>query len=291
MKFFLMMLIFGCSIPLMAREQKPYTVFLKAGTLLTSLKDQSQTSLSKGIYAKVLELNPKKRDLFHVYDKNGVAQYQVSAEGVVEVAEDNKILPTLNAEKIYPPKSILKVENKFAQFDSQLNLHFDVLGVSSLNTIYGDQISTVFATRYEARTLYVTGLFVELGFGLNYQSAYWKNDTENIKLSILSLGPQFKFKFYDRDDFEAHALIGAEMTPIYQGSSALYNDKYSATLFDLGVESQWQSPVGIISFGGHFRHHEVALTESSRPNLQVVPEEFSLNSLGFMIGYKIKWSL
>lgn len=285
------LLISLLSFSIMAEEQRPYTVFLKAGTVLTKIKDKSEVILSKGIYAKVLELNPNRRDLFNVYDKNGVIQYQVTAVGMVEIAEDIKILPGIDAEKVYPPKSIFKASNKFATFDSQFSLHFDTLQTSNLNNIYNDQISNVLATRYEARTLYVADLPIEFGFGLNYQSAYWKNDVEDVKISILSLGPQFKYKFFDNNNFNISALLGAEIAPIYRGSSALYTDDYSATLLDLGVESEWLSPLGILTFGSHFRHHEIALTDSNRPNLELVPKEFSLNSLGFMIGYKIEWNL
>jgi hypothetical protein len=276
---------------LVAQGAQPYTVFLIAGSVLTKITDKSEVILSKGIYVKVLEINPKRRDLFNVYDKNGVIQYQATAIGMVEIADDIKILPGIDAEKVHPPKSIFKASNTFAKFDSQLSLHFDTLQVSSLNNIYNDQISKVLATRYEVRTLYVSELPVEFGFSFNYQSAYWKNDFEEVKISILSLGPQFKYKFYDTEKFNLSGLIGAEIAPIYRGSSALYTDDYSATLLDLGMESEWASPLGILTLGSHFRHHQVALTESNRPNLALVPKEFSLNSLGFMIGYKIEWSL
>jgi hypothetical protein len=276
---------------IMAETKMPYPVFIKAGTVLTNLKDNSAIILSTGIYAKVLETNIEQRNLFNLYDKKGVPKYQLSAEGIVEIEEDFKILPTFDSEKVYPPKSTLKVQNKFAQFDSQINLHLDTLQISNLNSIYGHQTSTVPAARYEARTLYTTNLPLEFGFGLNYQSAYWKNDIEGIRLSILSLGPQFKYNFYTEDDFNIYFFLGSEIAPIYQVSTALYSEKYSAILIDCGVESQWNSPLGTIQFGSHFRHHNIALTESNRPNLDLVPKEFSLDSLGFMIGYKIIWNL
>lgn len=181
-------IVFLClfSFSIMADEMRPYTVFLKEGTVITRIKDNSEVILSKGIYAKVLELNPKRRDLFNVYDNTGKAIYQMTAKGMVEIAEDIKLLPGIDATKIYPPKNIYKAENKFADFDSQLSLHFETLQVSALNDVYKDEISTVIATRYEVRTLYVSVLPVEFGFSLNYQSAYWKNDIEDVKISILS---------------------------------------------------------------------------------------------------------
>lgn len=274
-----------------AQDVKPYTVYLKEGTLLKKLSDKSQVTLSKGIYAKVLELNPKRRNRFYVYDNNGIAVYETSALGVVEIADDIRLLPDVDAEKIYPAKSIFKATNQFALFDSQVSVHFDNLGVSSFNSVYSDEITTVLSTRYEVRTLYVSDLPFKFGFGLNYQSAYWQNDFEQVKLSILSFGPHFKYNLYTSDRFNLQWTLGAELAPIYQGTTEYFTDKYSAQLYDLGLESEWKSPLGILSLGSHFRHHEVALSESDRVNLTLTPKELSVNSLGVMLGYKIEWEL
>lgn len=288
---FLLCFTFFCSFSLAADELKPYTVFLKEGTLLVKLKDRSEVVLSKGIYAKILELNPKRRNRFYVYDNHGVAIYETSAEGVAEIADDIRLLPAVDAEQIYPPKSVFKTTDKLARFDSQLSVHFDNLQVSSFNDIYEDQMTSVLATRYEARTLYLSDLPFKFGFGLNYQSAYWKNDFEDVRLSILSVGPHFKYQFYQSGRFNAHAILGGEMALIYEGATASFKDKYSAQLYDLGVESEWQSALGLFTLGTHFRHHEVALSESDRPNLELSPKEFAVNSLGVMLGYKIEWEL
>ncbi|MFA6238908.1 MAG: hypothetical protein WC635_16340 [Bacteriovorax sp.] len=274
-----------------AEELKPYTVFLKKGTLLTNLKDKEKLVLPKGIYAKVLELNPKRRNRFYVYDSNGIAAYETSAEGVVEVEEDTRLLPNIDAEKSYPAKSVFKTTDQFARFDSQLSLHVDNLQVSAFNEIYNDEISSVIANRYEVRTLYVSDLPFKFGLTLNYQSAYWKNDFEDVKLSILSVGPQFKYTFYKTDNYNAHAIAGAEYALNYEGSSASSVDKYSAQLYDIGIESEWLSPLGILTFGSHYRHHEVALSSSDRTSFLVNPKEFSVTSLGIMLGYKIEWEL
>jgi hypothetical protein len=287
---FLIILLF-LSFKIMAETQSPYTVFIKPGARLTNTLDKTEVILEKGIYAKVLEINPKRRDIFNVYDKSGLIKYRVSALDLVEIAEDIKLLPQINAEKIYRPKSALKAEQAFARFDSQFSVHVDSLQISDLDNIYFNQASSVFATRYEARTLYVSELPVEFGFNFNSQSVYWKNEAESVKISILSLGPQFKYKFYQDNDFNLHALLGAEIALLYKGSTDLYNDKYSATLFDIGIESEWQSSLGLFSFGSHFRKHSIALTESNRTNLELVPKEFSLSSLGLMVGYKMEWDL
>ena len=291
MKFITLLLIVLISLSLSAEELKPYSAYIKAGAVLTKLADQSLLILSEGLYVKVLEINPKKRDQFIVYDKSGVAKYQVGALDLVEVAEDYKILPVYEAKKVYPPKSDFKTENKFAKLDSQFNFHVDSLSLSSLNNIYNDQISSVISPRYEIRTLYVSNLPLEIGFNLNYQSTYWKNDIEEVKLSILSLGPQFKYNFNEFKNFKLAGLFGAEIAPIYQGISGAFKDQYSATLYDLGVESEWNYSFGIFTLGSHYRLHRLALSETNRINNEFLPKEYTISSFGIMFGYKIEWEL
>lgn len=274
-----------------ATELIPYTVYLKKGSMIKSLKDKKTYSLSEGKYVLVKELNPKRRDLFYIYDNDGNAVYETDAEGIVEIAPDIQLLPGINAEKIYPPKSAFKAADRMALFESQLSLNVETMDLKAFNDIYSDNITYVIANRFEARTLYISELPFQFGFNLNYQTAYWKNDYEEIKLSILSLGPQIKYKFFERDKFNAHALISVELAPFYQGNTDRFTDKYNAQLYDLGVESQWQTVLGKIALGGHFRHHQVALSQSDRLNIEEAPEEFAVNSIGFNIGYKLEWEL
>jgi hypothetical protein len=215
-----------------------------------------------------------------------------SYKGIVEISEDIRLLPNIDAQRVYPPQKSLKAPDSEAMFDSQINLHFDNVQLASFNNIYDDSITNTFSRRYEIRTLYESQLPLKFGPSLNYQTIYWINAYEKIKLSILSIGPHFKYNFYNDEDINAHFIFGAEVALLYEGSSNLnYQDKYSAQLFDLGLESEWLSPVGIITFGSHLRHHEVALSETNRLNITSVPREFSINSLSFLVGYKFKWEL
>jgi len=276
---------------LSAAELTPYTVYFKPGKRLVSLKDKSESFLSKGIYVKVLELDPKRRDQFYVYDNSGKPVYLTDAVGLVEIADDTRLLPNLNAEKTYPQKSVFKTESKKAVFDSQFSVHFDSLGLSSLNEIYNDEIKSVMSNRYEARTLYISELPFNFGLTLNYQSAYWKNDVEQVKISILSFGPIFQYNILNDDELKVKGLFSAETAPLYSGISSGYEDKYSALLFDIGIESEWKTAIGILSLGGHYRHHELKLQKTSRETIELPPKEYGLNSFGATIGYKIEWSL
>jgi hypothetical protein len=290
----MIILIFLCflNVAANAKELLPYTVFLKEGAPLTSIKFHTVKVLSKSVYAKAKETNIDKRDEFIVYDKENKPAYYVEAKYVVDVDEDYAILPKVDATKIYPPRTFFGEENKFAPLETQVNLHLESFMLSSLNEIYRDKIAAVLANRFELRTMYHTHLPYSLGASVNYQTAFWRNDYEEIKLSILSLGPHFKYSFQNfSDNFKLSALLGGEFAPLYEGVSALSREDYTATLYDVGVEAEWSTQWGTLSLGSHFRHHEITLLKSDRPLLKTNPKEFTLNTFGGMIGYKIDWSL
>ena len=292
MKIILIFLLALLSCKIIAKEIEPYPVFIKEGAVLTSIKFHTTKILSKSIYVKAKETNIDTRDEFIVYDKEGKPAYYVEAKYIVDIEEDYAVLPKVDATKIYPPRSFFGEESKKAPIETQLNLHLESFMLSSLNEIYRDKISAVLANRFELRTMYQTNLPYFFGASVNYQNAYWKNDYEEIKLSIVSFGPHFKYNFENfSDNLKFSALIGGEFAPIYESTSALSTDSYSATLYDLGLEALWETNIGTISFGTHYRHHEITLNKTDRPFLKTNPKEFSLDTFGGMIGYKIDWSL
>ncbi len=291
MKLVLILLLAFFAIFSHAAELKPYRVYLKPGTVLTRLSDKKSFAIERGIYANVLESNPSKRDHFLVYDKNGKAIYDTLADGVVEIEKDVQILPNVDAEISYPPPSQLKANNKYAFFDTQFNLHLERLGMAPLNSIYNQELTSAVGNRWEIRTLYVSTLPVNFGLGINYQTATWENDIDEVKLSILSFGPQIQRYIYQGETTALSLHMGGEFAPIYTTSSGTSKEKYQAILFDLGLEALWDSGYGKWTVGTHYRRHDLTLTSTTRPGSNPVPEELVINSIGAMVGYKYEWDL
>ncbi|MBC7428279.1 MAG: hypothetical protein H7336_06690 [Bacteriovorax sp.] len=296
MKYFLFLSFifsFLFSFNASSEARKPYMVYLKPGTTLTRLSDRKEMTIAKGIYANVLETNQSRRDLFVVYNKEGKAMYETSALGILEVAQDLKILPNVDAEVVYPAPSVLKANDKIAFLDSQFNIHIDSLQTAALNPIYSQNLASAVGPRYEFRTLYNnSSLPINFGLGVNFQSIQWNNDIdEPTTLSIFSFGPQIEKVVYSADTLSASAFFGAEFSPVYQAKSGNYTEKYKAMLFDIGIEGNWSTQYGKWCIGAHFRHHDLTLSETNRPDVNPVPEEISLNSIGAMVGYKYEWDL
>ncbi|MBC7712121.1 MAG: hypothetical protein H7177_02210 [Rhizobacter sp.] len=289
--FLFFMLIFSVAANAV-EKRKPYLVFLRPGTTLTRISDRKEVELTKGIYANVLETNPNRRDLFIVYNKAGKPLYETSALGIMEVANDLRILPNVDAEISYPAPTVSRTNDKMAFIDSQFNIHFDSLQTAALNPDISQNVSSAVGPRYELRTLYNSTIPVNFGLGVNYESIGWNNDQgDPTTLTIFSFGPQIERVVYNEDTISASVLFGAEFAPVYQSKSGDFTEKYKAMLFDIGVEGNWATQYGKWCAGIHYRHHDLTLTSTTRTNVGPVPEEISLNSIGVMLGYKYEWDL
>lgn len=274
-----------------ANDEKPYKVYLRPGSELISIKDRSRVILEKGIYANVLETNPVRREWFSVYGKDGKAQYITKANSVAEVMEDVRVLPNVNAEISYPPPVILNGHNKDFYFDTQFNIHLDSIDITPLNTLYSQNLSAMTANRFELRTLYSSELPVNFGLGINFQDGRWTNENDNVKFTVLSIGPQIQRYIYEGEELAVSLHLGAEFAPIYTTKSGESVEKYRAMLLDLGIEALWGTRFGKWSIGAHFRRHDITLTSTTRPEMAPVPEEYVINSIGGLIGYKYEWEL
>lgn len=275
----------------LAAELKPYKVYLKPGTVLTSLKDRTDQRITRGIYVFVLETNPLRRDHFIVYDKTMKPAFETTALGIVEIEKDVAVLPDIDAQTIYPAPSVLRSNNKNIFFDTQFNLHLESIDAAAFNSLYGTELTSTLGHRFEIRTLYNSELPVNFGLGLSYQTASFSDENSDMKLSALSFGPYIQRYVYEKEKVAVSLWLGAEYSPNYKTSSEEFTDKYNAVMIDFGAEVLWQTSIGKWSAGAHLRRHNLSLTSSTRTSLDPLPEDLTVNSIGAMLGYKYEWDL
>ncbi len=275
----------------MAREVKPYKVYLKEGTVLTSLKGDIDQRLTRGIYAFVLETSSFERDNFVVYDKNMKPAFTTTALGVIEIEKDFTLLPNVDAEIQYPAPTVLKASNKTAYFDTQFNLHFDNIGAEPFNLLYGTKFTNATGKRFEIRTLYNSELPVNFGVTLNYLAAAWSNKDDEMNLSAFSFGPHLQHYLHEEEDMAVSVLFGTDYSPSYRTTTDKFKDNYHAVILNLGIEALWQTYLGKWSGGIHWRRHDLSLIYTDRSTLSPLPEDIKIYSIGAMLGYKYEWDL
>lgn len=273
-------------------SDNPYLVYIRPGSVLVRVSDKKEFLTEKGIYTKVQEKHVTKKDVFNVYNSKNELIYTTAAENILEIAEDIRIYPKVDAEIIYPPRTTFRAANKTFDFDTQFNLHLDSLDAEAFASYYLPDSSDVSSTRFEFRTMYQSNLPVDFGVSLSYQHASWFAEDQKITNQILGIGPVIEYDFYRYEWLSAKAVLSAEFTPIYETKSPSSIESYSALIYDLGLEINFTTKLGIISLGTHYRQHELNLSSSTRMNASgFEQEEISYNSMGVMLGYKIDWQL
>lgn len=294
MKIFscLLWILFSLSVVLADEVEKPYIAYLRPGSTLTRLSDKKDFQLEKGILARVAAKNYKRRDQFVIFDENGKALYETSALNIGEVENDLRILPGYQADVVYPAPDTFKTNDKVFSLDTFFNVHMDNLLTEDFNSVYSDNLSSVTATRFELRSLYTRNDFpVEFGANLNYQSTSWRNDFDQVRLSIFSFGPVFQYGFFEEENLKISGIMGAEFAPVYRTSSGESKETYKAMLFDIGVEGVWKTQYGNWLLGSHFRKHDISLEKTTRPQVNPTIGKMTITSLGLMVGYKHEWDL
>lgn len=281
---------------LFAQERVPYTVYIKPGSVLKRLSDQKSFITNKGLYTKVLEIHPTKRDLFNVYDNEGNLVYTTGPDNIVEIAEDVRVYPKVNAALVYPPKATMFSEDQSSKFNTQINLYLETLNVDGLNQIYSPLNSKANGNRIELKTLYTSSFPIDFGLSLSLQNAKWdaeiNGNAQEITLTSFSIGPTFNYKFYTHEYFHLNANLSAELSPLFETKSQISKESYSAFNYGLGINAIFPTMFGSFNLGLSYKHSNLNLSKTTLDSSTGFRETaLSLNSVGFLLGYVKDWEL
>jgi hypothetical protein len=293
MKFILFFILIIFSFSVMAKsERKLFLVFIKPNSNLVDLQTDKIYTNKKGFYANVLERNTERRDHFYVYNKSGKAEYLIDSHDIVEIDNDIKLLTEERGNVIFPPPSQFKTTNKIFSFESEFNFNLDQVDLSSLNEFLQSDVNNITASRFKLNTHFISVLPINAGINLNYQTSSWHDQNKiNTRISILSTGPEFKFRLIEKDTYQMSALISYEVCPIYSINSDQGTDKFSTYLWDLGWQNIVDTKLGNLNFGFDYRKHYLTFKNSTRAIPTIYSKEYSVTSLGVSIGYKLDWEL
>lgn len=286
------LIIFIFSICHAKTNETPYTVYIKPKSKLFDLEKNEYVKNYEGFYAKVLELDPSKRDEFTIYSESLIPKYKVGANDIVEFQSGIELLPNERGNIIYPPKSQFQTKNLNVPFESEFVLSFDQLNFSEINNYLDTDLTSNNAPRYKINTLYKSNFSINSGLALNYQSSAWVDDLKlHSRLNILSLGPEFKFIFLDDEGLVLSSQLSYEFCPIYEISSSAGKDQFQAYLWNIGLHSEYETRIGKITAGIDLRKHYLTYEGSTKTTRVIRSEEYTITGIGLFVGYKFNWSL
>jgi hypothetical protein len=196
---------------------EPYLAYIKPNARLTRISDNSIVKSRKGFYAKVYEINPENRSQFYIFDSSGEAKYIAEAKGLVEIIDDIQLLPGEKGNITYPPKSNFRSANFVVPLESEFTISFDQMNLAPLSNFIKTEISDINSPRFKINTLYKTEFPLNIGLNFNYQSTSWKDQVgTSSTLSIISTGPEIKYRLFNTDDYFLSAITSFEFSPLYQ---------------------------------------------------------------------------
>lgn len=270
---------------------EPYLAYIKPNARLTRISDNSIVKSRKGFYAKVYEINPENRSQFYIFDSSGEAKYIAEAKGLVEIIDDIQLLPGEKGNITYPPKSNFRSANFAVPLESEFTISFDQMNLAPLSNFIKTEISDINSPRFKINTLYKTEFPLNIGLNFNYQSTSWKDQVgTSSTLSIISTGPEIKYRLFNTDDYFLSAITSFEFSPLYKISSDSSSDKFSAYMWNIGFNNHWKTDFGYFIIGMDFRKQFLTFKNSDHVN-DIKTEEYVLTSAGINFGYKIDWEL
>lgn len=290
--FFVIFFVCFFAIETKAQSDLPYPAYIKPGAILTRVSDNKSFVSDVGLFVKVKESHPTKRDLFYVYNKKGELIYTVQPQYITEISEDIRVYPKVNAEVIYPPRSELKSPDQFFNFNTQFNLHISSFDPNAFNSFYQPEDSSANLTRFEFRSIYVSEFPIHFGMTASFQYGTWLDtNSDKVKLKNFSIGPILEYGFYQRENLNVKAVLSGEFAPLYETSSINSKEKYSSLIFQIGTEANYQTVLGTFNFGINYRKQDLNINSSTASSSGVADEDISLGNIGITVGYILNWTL
>jgi hypothetical protein len=289
---FIILLNLFFSLICFAKEERPYVVFIRDNALLTKVNSEENFRVKIGFYAKVLEIDPLRRDEFWVYNKRGQKTFIVRSKDINEINDDVTLLPVDQANVVYPPQERLKAPDLKLPFDTNLSYRLESLSFHDLNNIYPSATTSKVTTSFLLSTHYQSEFPIDVGGTLNYQSSTWQqDDSQYVKLNIITMGPDLRYRVYNGKDYKFYLTPSFEYAFVYQIDTEFNNEKYSSYIWSLGILNEFQTPLGPILLGLDYRKHQLTFEKSNRDITKINASEYKLDSIGVSLGYKINWEL
>lgn len=268
-----------------AQDQILLRKLIKSGSKIYSLDEKEAYQLSEPRFFYVSYDDPERPVFVTLYDRNKKEVFKTSYQNIEDVEAVVDINPKFDATTEYKNATRYQSDDKKFAFNLRPTLSFEKLSVSDLSDLYQSELSEANGNRFELKSVIPSNLGVDFGLSLSYQSIFWDNSEEEVQFSSLSAGPYLEMPLGKLGILEPSINFGVELSLSASGSSGIYRDDFSKTVWHIGLQNTYESSLGPIFAEIFYRKHDLVLNKTNRP-VETQSKSYSLTSFGLAVGYR-----
>lgn len=268
-----------------AQEALAKTRLIKSGSTIYTLDEKTYYQLQESRYFYVTFDDPEKPTFVTLLDRNQKPVYKTSYQNIVNTEAVTQINPTYDANVEYKNPTRFQSADKKFELNLRPTLSFESVAINELSDLYQSELTTANGNRFEIKAMIPSTLGVDFGISLNYQSIFWDNSEEEVQFSSLNAGPYLEIPFYLGKYLNPSFNIGAEFSLNATGSAGDFQEKFSKTVWHIGLQNTYFSNYGPFFAEVFLRRHELILNNTNRP-VQTQSKAYSLTSTGVALGYR-----
>lgn len=271
-------------------ESKPVLKLIKAGAKIYSLDETEQFLLDETRYFYVTYDDPEKPTFVYLLSNDKKVIYKTAYKNLNDVDDVINIEPKFEAKNIYKKQTRFQSDDKDFQFNILPSISYESTDITSLSELYGSELSSANANRFSLSAVVPSSLGLDFGVAVNYQTLFWGNESEEVKLNSVNAGPFIQIPLKSWNNFKPVITLGAELSLSATGKSSLYEEDFSKTVWHLGLSDTFNSKIGPFVAEVFYRRQELILEKTTR-SFNNTSKEFNLSSIGFSLGYRWDYQL
>lgn len=271
-----------------AQEQILLRKLVKSGAKIYSLDEKISYQISEPRFFYVSYDDPEKPVFVTLHDRNKNEVFKTSYQNIEDAEAVVNINPKYDATTEYKkPTRYLSDDKKF-EYNLRPTLTFESLAIDDLSELYLSELSSAQGNRFELKAIIPSSLGIDFGLVLNYQSIYWENNQEEVQFSSVNAGPYLEMPLGKWGVLEPSLNFGVELSLKASGSSGLFRDEFSKTVWHLGFQNTYLSSYGPFFAEVFYRKHDLILNKTNR-SIETQSKSYAITSLGLALGYR--WDL
>ena len=271
-------------------DSEPVLKLIKAGAKIYSLDESEQFLLDETRYFYVTYDDPEKPTFVNLHSNDKKIIYKTAYKNLNDVDDVINIEPKFEAKNLYKKQTRFQSDDKTFHFNFLPSISYESTDISGLSELYGSELSTANANRFSLKAVVPSSLGIDFGLAMNYQTLYWENESEEVKLNSVNAGPYIQIPLKEWSHFKPVITLGAELSLSSSGKSGIYSEDFSKTVWHLGISDTFNSKIGPFVAEVFYRRQELILEKTTRPSTNN-SKEFNLSSIGFSFGYRWDYQL